>query len=431
MTAFERFDPFEQRVSDALVDIAAPRRPDYLDDILRQTARTAQRPRWSFPGRWLPMVDILPRRAVVGRSESRVLLLALLLVLLLAAVVAIAVVGARRPVLLTFGPAGNGVIVSSTNGDLYVRDSLDAPARLLIGGDGEQSGALFSQDGRLVAYDSIKNGVDTVMVAHVDGSNPVSILGVPFVNGWAAWLPDSERIALTSEDHGTRRLWLANADGSGATMVDLGNLEPWSIAVRPGTTQIVFQGENEHGVNDLYLLDLAGGKPVPLHRTDTGVFGPEWQLSGVAFSPDGTTISYNALTPVNGSARFTTHLVSVDGTRDRAVVTGRESEATFSVAWATWSPDSKWIVMESFTDIGSSDRINQLYLAPADGSAPAHAIGPALADQSLLRSWSPDGTKILLTSRDRNQVYLIDPVSEQWQLLPWTSDMPDWQRVAR
>ena len=48
MTAFDRFDPFERRITEAIDDIALARRPDYLDDILQLTARSAQRPRWTF-----------------------------------------------------------------------------------------------------------------------------------------------------------------------------------------------------------------------------------------------------------------------------------------------------------------------------------------------------------------------------------------------
>lgn len=55
MTTFDRFDPFERRISEAIDEVAAARLPVYLDDILRQTARTAQRPRWTFPERWISM----------------------------------------------------------------------------------------------------------------------------------------------------------------------------------------------------------------------------------------------------------------------------------------------------------------------------------------------------------------------------------------
>ncbi|MEO8462025.1 MAG: hypothetical protein ABI555_02340 [Chloroflexota bacterium] len=53
MTAFDHFDPFERRITEAIDEIAEARRPEYLDAVLQRTARTAQRPRWLFPERWM------------------------------------------------------------------------------------------------------------------------------------------------------------------------------------------------------------------------------------------------------------------------------------------------------------------------------------------------------------------------------------------
>lgn len=46
MTRIDRIDPLDRRVVEALEEIASPQRPDYLDDIFRQTARLSQRSRW-------------------------------------------------------------------------------------------------------------------------------------------------------------------------------------------------------------------------------------------------------------------------------------------------------------------------------------------------------------------------------------------------
>jgi len=53
MTAIDRFDPFERRITEAIVEIAAERQPDYLDSVFQVTARSRQRPRWALPERWL------------------------------------------------------------------------------------------------------------------------------------------------------------------------------------------------------------------------------------------------------------------------------------------------------------------------------------------------------------------------------------------
>ena len=60
-----------------LGDLAMGPYPDYIDDVLATTAQRRQRPAWTFPERWLPMVDIarqpvfaprIPWRAISSRS---------------------------------------------------------------------------------------------------------------------------------------------------------------------------------------------------------------------------------------------------------------------------------------------------------------------------------------------------------------------------
>ena len=57
MTAFDRFDLLDARVSGALEEIGAASRPDYIDDIFKVTARTdSARAGPSSKGcfRWIP-----------------------------------------------------------------------------------------------------------------------------------------------------------------------------------------------------------------------------------------------------------------------------------------------------------------------------------------------------------------------------------------
>ena len=59
-------DRFERQLPDApRPSSRTPRTPDYFDDLLGQTARTSQRPAWTFLERWLPMLEIA-RQPVVA-----------------------------------------------------------------------------------------------------------------------------------------------------------------------------------------------------------------------------------------------------------------------------------------------------------------------------------------------------------------------------
>jgi Tol biopolymer transport system component len=71
---------------------------------------------------------------------------------------------------------------------------------------------------------------------------------------------------------------------------------------------------------------------------------------------------------------------------------------------------------------------------PADGSAAGRDIGPRIAggqDTGLVKGWSPDGTRVLMRSENTQQVFAIDPVTGSYEELPWTNELPDWQRKAQ
>ena len=131
MSTFDRSDRFQQELPDILTAIAAPRMPDYVDDLLAQAAATRQRPRWTFPERWLPMGAIARRQPSVPAIPWRPFLVAALLLALVAAALLVTA-GSQRHVPPPFGPARNGAL-SFDNGDIYLRDS-STGSRALVGG---------------------------------------------------------------------------------------------------------------------------------------------------------------------------------------------------------------------------------------------------------------------------------------------------------
>ena len=68
MTGSERV---ERQLQGILEDLAAPRRPDYLDDLHRQLAATRQRSAWTLLERWLPVTDYAVRSVPAPRLPLR------------------------------------------------------------------------------------------------------------------------------------------------------------------------------------------------------------------------------------------------------------------------------------------------------------------------------------------------------------------------
>ena len=151
------------------------------------------------------------------------------------------------------------------------------------------------------------------------------------------------------------------------------------------------------------------------------IYGADWELAGLTFSPDGRTIAYNS---VETWRRFRAQLVDVDGTNRRPVTLPVDATDNYSQAWSVFSPDGRWIAMESWVGVPGGPATNQLAIAPADGSAPARGIGPKLPNQSIVKTWSPDGTKVLFASRDAHQLFEADPVTGASRSCPGRPSCP-------
>jgi Tol biopolymer transport system component len=432
MTAVDRFDPFERRIAAAVDDIATARLPDYLDDIFQVTARSSQRPRWTFLERWLPMDTTLGRGPLVGRLPIRSVALLLLLLALIGGVLA-AYVGSQRPTLAPFGPAANGQLVFGLGGDLYVADSLSSEPRLLVGGSADQGGAVLSPDGQLIAYDNVKNGQSYIWVAEADGSNPRQVFDDPFTGNAFAWAPDSRTMAVVTEGGDEPKLWIVNADSSTPMRLAPEGIRPWDAVwdpQRPGV--LLIRGEDPATTKvDLYFIDTKGAILSKLGLAGRMLNGPFYEFSGLAMSPDGATIAYNSVEaeepPFN---RFRVHVMNRDGSNDRTIPAPLATR--YSQAWPVFSPDGKSIMMESWetgTDGTDKTRISRLALAPADASAPARWLGPTEVGQTLIKVWSPDGTRIILALADKNELYVVDPLTDEFEKLPWSADLPGWQRT--
>ncbi len=438
MTAIDRFDPFERRIATAIDEIAAARLPDYLDDILQQTARTPQRPRWTFPERWIPVNTTLTRPTPVGRLPVRQLVVLAVLVALAATLAIYA--GSQRRLPPPFGPAANGALLYASNGDLYVRDTLTSSGRLLVGGPNVETSAGYTPDGTHLAYFSTHDGADHLMVANTDGTAAVEIAVIPSIgNAQGAISPDGRTAALVFDVNGIPALTMAAMDGSGSRVIDLGGKRPLDVSwSAPRGDLLLIRARDEVGSGvDLYTLKPDGSGLHPFNLPGETTFGPDYTLSGAAWAPDGGTIAYNGIDQVRLPSEqtrdhFRIHLIAPDGTNDRAVP--GPDDPLVQENWPTYSPDGKWIVVHRWVLNGDEPNAQGwLAIMPADGSAAARDIGPRIdggQDTGLVKAWSPDGTKVLMATSNTHEVFSIDPFTGAYEVLPWTESLPDWQRIA-
>ncbi len=423
MTSDDRFD---RRFRSGVADLAAPHFPDYFDDVLAATRRTRQRPTWTFPGRWIPMVDITQGRAIAPRVPWRALAIVVAVLLLLAAIAA-AYVGSQRRLPAPFGIARNGLVAHLDGGDIFVTNSTHDGMSFLI----HDAFALpvFSLDGTKLAFLRGTNLDADVYVADADGSHVVKLTSRPLgLVDRLAWSPDGRYIAIDAGGQPDQsRLLVARTDGGGVTELDLGTPASEPAWRPPDGRDLLFRGIRDDQPG-LFLVHPDGtdlrflGAPGAEDRSDLGQ---------AAWSPDGSRIVYVLDTQVPYQARV--HAIDADGSGHVVLSVAPAGIQDYS---PVWSPDGRSIAVFRWQSVSNNTADRWVAIIPADGSsagldvAGTHRKDAASAgDWSV--TWSPDGRVLLARNDGTREVVSIDPVTATATTLPWTTpDLPTWQRLA-
>ena len=428
MTSTRRF---EQDLPALLEDLYVNGTPDYRDDLVRQTAVIRQRPGWTFPERWLPM-DLATRRMPFASVPIRALIV-LALILILAAAAVLLTVGSRHPVPPPFGPARNGPLAYMQSDAIYARDTVDGPERVLIGSEGGKvSFAGFSPDGTRMSFTRTIAGSDYLFVADADGRAERKILASALHDAYITWAPDSRTIAVSDEIDFVRKVMLVHIDGTPPTIIDLGDARPTDMVWRPPAgAELLVRATTRGGGQDFYLIRADGTLIRSFGLPSLLRFGSDWDNSGPAWSPDGAYLAYNRIEPLDGDppGHFRVHVIRADGTGDHALPA--PVDPGLQEAWPLWSPDGRSIVVTrfTFTDAGHGG----IAILPFDGTVAAREIGPKTvgSNQDVVKTWTPDGTRVVSYFRGTGETFLIDPVTGAYEKAVWNAaSEPDYRRLA-
>jgi Tol biopolymer transport system component len=422
MNAFDRSERFEMELPEILTSIAAPREPDYTDDLLAQAAATRQRPRWTFPERWLPMGALARRTAYFPSVPWRPILVAALVLALLAAALLIA--GSQRSVPPPFGPARNGAIVFDDHGDIAGRDSLTGASRTLVAGPRDDFAGGYTRDGtHLTFLRHTANDQLQIMIADANGANPRPVTNGLIAPDWADLSPDSNTIVVQAggQQFGEHLYVFDVAAGTGAAPR---KLELPMTTTTPGFLpdgEIVFRGvaSTKDGVKSGIFAIRPDGSGLRTVSPTDGNRDQDYQFPQP--SQDGRYVTYTQWSPAANQNRI--HILDLSTGRDRTLLSEK------SQGWATFSPDSRLIVFIRF--VGDT---RQVFTQAVDGSAPATPMGPACpnGDDDLNGSFSPDGRSMIVKNANTKESRLVDVATGgDGQILDWTADgFSGWQRLA-
>lgn len=188
---------------------------------------------------------------------------------------------------------------------------------------------VMSPDGQLIAYDSDREGVRGVYVAHADGTNPRRISGsghslVP------SWSPDGTRVAFVrAEPHRPRvwNVWIADLEsGELERITDHEVGQPWGASWFPDGRRLAYSVEDR-----LMVADLESGMARGYRSPREGRL-----VRTPAVSPDGRRIVFQV-------QRDGVWLLDVERARMRKILTDATAEEF------VWSPGGDAIAYHART----------------------------------------------------------------------------------
>lgn len=424
MSAFDRFD---REFSNAVVDLADPRTPDYIDEVLERAVSRRQRPAWTFPERWLPMGVLVSRPAFVPAYRWRTIGFLLVLAALLAAIVAVGVGTLFQRTAPPYGLAGNGLIAYSVAGDIHARDPRTGEVRLLVGGPELDVGPWFSRDGsRFMFIRLVDEQAETiaVMEANADGSGVRTIVE-PEVSGpihWVEWSPEGDRIILRNNAKDVPPLSIIDLRGTPRrTTIDV-PLELGVVDWRPGTDELVVIGRQPTQAKDgFYAIRTDGTAPRELVAppTDGGRY-----LGSFSVSHDGRLLAFTSQAT---GGTVSGHILDIDAGAIR-VLGGADNQAD-----PTFSPDGERLAMVRYRLNGAAV---QAFIASSSGDGTdAVAIGPEVPNvpgtAGLRIQFSPDGTKLLIVHAPKDEAWIADVATGAYEPVELgEEEWVTWQRVA-
>jgi Tol biopolymer transport system component len=400
-----QIDRLERDLSAWFGDSAVPRTPAYTDDILRRTARMRQRPRWTFPERWLPASVVTLGRRTLTPLPWRTIGLLAILALLFAAALAF-YVGSRPRLPAPFGLAANGLVAYAKSGDIYTVDPVSGTRRPIVTGPESDANPRFSLDGtRLVFMRATGAGGVVPVFADADGSHQVVADFEPlfwFDPESLAWSPDGRSIALVADLEGFPAIYVVDAIEGAVRTLDFDYLEVEPYWRPPDGRELLALGGTE-SARKLFLVSVDDGTV----RELTLPAGDRSGLRPSGWTPDGMRFAF------------------LLGDRTHVVDLATGVETVIPVAYAHLSNDGSRVV-----GLNGDGTVTWLCVARIAGGPCVRISASYEGNWDTGYHWSPDDEWIITTRQD-GAVLLLDPDGGSQPQPSWPADGAEsWQRRA-
>lgn len=173
---------------------------------------------------------------------------------------------------------------TGTNGVWVFSLDKESPVQLLSSNSDYFSDLQWSPDGRrLLVVSGVPGAKPSSALKIVDVAGKVATDLFPqsgtAVNEHPSWSPDGQMIAFSSNQGGSRQIWVVRSDGTGLRQVTSGE-EPKDYPVWSPDGAVLMYFAGRGGLGNLWLIDATGGKPYQL--TASGRIGGrgDWSRDG-------------------------------------------------------------------------------------------------------------------------------------------------------
>ncbi len=279
-------------------------------------------------------------------------------------------------------------------GQLWVMD-VSTEKSVRIGGDQPAGGALWSADGKWLAFRGADGDKHGLLIARPDGSEMTFLAPLAGTNSplpgtgkGVAWSPDGKKIAFVSSTPGE-----GAAEASGDPMVITRYL--YKPDAGEGLTRF-----NDNQRLHIFIVDIATKQVRQVTQGDYDEHSIDW-------SPDGKQILFESNHETNQDEFFNYDLFTLQ-LADNSI--HRLTATEYCEYDPLWSPDGKFIVYRGtrrgLTDRETTMEDTHVWLMNADGSN-RREIGNVIDNRQGAPQWAPDGSAVYFTVQERGSNHLV------------------------